>query len=376
MHPQFIEIMRMALDEGLRVDVLSNATWSESCSELFSHISPTRLLFLLNIDHPDNYSARMWERIQRNLASLQGRLGITLSFNVFEKQPRSDYILEIARQYGFKNIRLSLSLPVYNADNAFIPIEELHEVAPFVMQFTEKAEKQGVTVQFDNAVPLCIFTDEQAGKLLLHGVLDLKRNTHCEPIIDISPDLTIFSCFCLSQLANRKLSEFRTLEEAKEYFFQVWSVYQGVVYPMEKCYDCIYREKWGCQGGCLTYSIARDGGQRYTQPPAQAEKFISKPEYGLSLADDVILMHYDVPRETYLLRNTATGIDFEVDHRLQPLLPLLDGTRNNAELVQCLLGEENRSRSMQAFMLNVAAESLPDMFSGLIQQGFLKQVAR
>ena len=111
-----------------------------------------------------------------------GTSGVTLSLDVFEKQPRSDYILEIARHYGFNNIRLSLSLPVYKAENAFLPIEELREVAPFVMQFAEKAESLGISVQFDNAVPLCICTEEQAGKLLLHGVLDLKRNMRCEPI--------------------------------------------------------------------------------------------------------------------------------------------------------------------------------------------------
>ena len=86
------------------------------------------------------------------------------------------------------------------------------------------------------------FTDAQAGKLLLHGVLDLHRNTRCNPIIDIGPDLTIWSCFCLSGLANRKLNDFRTLQEAKEYFYEVWSVYQDKVYPMKKCNECLYRE--------------------------------------------------------------------------------------------------------------------------------------
>lgn len=376
LHPNFIEIIQMSLAEGMRVDVLSNATWSESCSDLFSRISPTRLLFLLNIDHPDNYAAGLWAQIQRNLAKLQGRQGVTLSFNVFEKKPRSDYILEIARHYGFNNIRLSLSLPVYKAENAFLPIEELHEVAPFVMQFAEKAESLGISVQFDNAVPLCIFTEEQAGRLLLHGVLDLKRNIRCEPIIDISPDLTIFSCFCLSQLANRNLNEFKTLEEAKNFFLQVWSVYQDAVYPLEKCHDCFYREKWGCQGGCLTYAITKDHGQRYEQLQAEAENVGFKPENGLALADDVILMRYDVPRETYLLRNTATGVGFELNHNLQHILPLLDGTRNNDELVRCFVSGESGSSTLQNFMQNVAAESLSSMFSGLIQQGFLKQVAR
>jgi len=376
LHPQFTEILRMALDEGMRVDVLSNATWSEGVGEFFSRISPTRLLFLLNIDHPDNYAAKIWGRIERNLERLQGRQGITLSFNVFEKEPRSDYILEIARRYGFKNIRLSLSLPVYQSENAFLPIEELPAVAPFVMRFSEQAEAMGISVQFDNAVPLCIFSEEQAGKLLLHGVLDLKRNMHCEPIIDIGPDLTTWSCFCLSGLANRSLREFQTLDQAKEHFYNVWSVYQGAVYPMEKCSTCAYREKWGCQGGCLTYTIAKDGGRRYEQMQAGAAGCALDPQAGLALADGVTLLHYDIPCETYLLRSAAMGIDFELNESLQPLLPLLDGTRTAGELARAFAGGGNGSSATQAFLQGVAAESLPAMFTSLLQQGFLKQIPK
>ena len=102
LHPQFNEIIQMALAAGMRVDVLSNATWTESTAELFARIPSSSLMFLLNIDHPDNYTPKIWSIIQRNLAGLEGHGGITLSFNVFEKQPRSEYVLEIARRYDIK----------------------------------------------------------------------------------------------------------------------------------------------------------------------------------------------------------------------------------------------------------------------------------
>ncbi len=378
LHPQFNEIIGMALAEGMRVDVLSNATWSESCAELFARISPTRLLFLLNVDHPDQYPASLWRRIQQNLEGLKYRRGVTLSFNVFEKNPRSDYILDIASRFGFQNIRLSLSLPVFGANNTFLPIETLPEVAPFVVRFARQAEAQGITIQFDNAVPLCMFTEEQAGWLLLHGVLDPKRNARCEPIIDIGPDLTIWSCFCLSQLANRNLTEFATLSEARDYFVNVWSVYQDSVFPMEKCYTCVYRQKWGCQGGCLSYAIAKDNGQRYNAAlPAQVvgDGSCFDPERCLALADDVTLAHYDLPEPTYLLHNKSTGVDFEVLTNLYPLLPLLDGHHTTPELVQAFTGISGPG-SLQTFMGGVAAESLPQILAGLVQQGFLKQVVR
>ena len=199
------------------------------------------------------------------------------------------------------------------AGNAHLSFNELHEVAPFVMRFVAQAEAQGVQVQFDNAVPLCIFDEAQTGVLLSHGVYDLRRNMRCDPIIDIGPDLTIWSCFCLSALKNRQLDEFATLADAQAYFRQVWSVYQGVVYPLEQCSDCYYREKWGCQGGCLTYAMMQDGGARYAAKPPEPVGVTLDPERALCLAEDVRVFHYDLPRPSILFRKTSANLDFAID---------------------------------------------------------------
>jgi MoaA/NifB/PqqE/SkfB family radical SAM enzyme len=82
LHPEFPRIVEMALGDEMRVDVLSNATWPEDYNDLFRRISPRRLFFLLNIDHPDNYAPAQWERIERNLAAVAARESVTLSFNL------------------------------------------------------------------------------------------------------------------------------------------------------------------------------------------------------------------------------------------------------------------------------------------------------
>ena len=233
---------------------------------------------------------------------------MTLSFNVHEKEPRGDYVLDVASRHGFRSVRLSLSLPVFKAANTFLPLEELHEVAPWILRFCDAAEERGIAVQLDNAVPLCMFTEQQAGRLVLRGVLELRRNMRCEPVIDIGPDLNVWSCSCLSQLANRNLAAFRSLADAKDYFSGVWNVYQGAVYPMQKCWQCAHRERWGCQGGCLSYAIATDGGRRYDRPPSEQERApLPSPERGIALADAVTLVRYDLPCESYLPSSSDTG---------------------------------------------------------------------
>lgn len=376
LHPQFNEIVQLAIAANMRVDVLSNATWSESTAALFERIPSKYLMFLLNIDHPDNYTPKQWELIQHNLNALSGRGGVTLSFNIFEKQPHSEYILDLANHYDFKYIRLSLSLPVLGAGNAYLPFEELPEAASFVMRFATNAEARGIGVQFDNAVPLCIFNETQMGYLLLHGVYDLNRNTRCNPIIDIGPDLTIWSCFCLSSLKNRKLDEFKNLADAQTYFRQVWSVYQDRVYPMTKCNTCFYRQKWGCQGGCLAYAIMKDGGRRFDAENPTTRKGNLHPEQLICLADDVRIFNYDIPKPICLLRKTSTNLDFEVADSFKPILSLLDGQRTLNEIIAALptpaIGSGNLSGYLQGWM----AASVPDLLDALLQQGFLKQIEK
>ena len=132
-------------------------------------------------------------------------------------------------------------------------------MAPFVVEFAGRAEQAGIQVGMDNAVPLCMFSYEQAGELMMKGVIDLKRNMRCEPVIDIGPDLKVWCCFCLSKMWNRHLDEFKNLEEVHTYFSKALGLYQGRLFPMEECNDCRYRDRWGCQGGCITHAVMKHG---------------------------------------------------------------------------------------------------------------------
>ncbi len=269
LHPLFPTILAMALAEGMRVDLLSNATWPEAYNALFARVSPRRLYFLLNIDHPVHYSPHVWQRIERNLAAVAGRGTVTLSFNLFEPQPSFDYLLDLIRTYGINKLRLSFSLPVVGTHNSHLALDECKKMGPFVVDLIRKVEALGVNAQMDNAFPLCVFNYEQAGELLMKGVIDLKRNAHCEPVIDIGPDLSVWCCFCLSRLWNRRLDEFEDLQAMQEYYKQGMEIYQGRLFPMDECGECRYRQQWGCQGGCLSYTIMKHGDVTAVEPTVE-----------------------------------------------------------------------------------------------------------
>lgn len=374
LHPEFPAIVRMALESGMRVDVLSNATWPESYNSMFSRISSQRLFFLLNIDHPDRYLPKLREKIERNLAAVAERGNVTLSFNVFQSQPRYEYILELARKYQVDKLRMSFSLPVVGANNAYLKLEDYKAMAPFLVEFVRRAEAVGVAVNMDNAIPLCMFTYEQAGELFMKGVVDYKRNASCEPVIDIGPDLKVWCCFCLSKLWNRHLDEFQNLGEIQDYYRKAMSLYQGRLYPMDECDQCRYREQWGCQGGCLTFAVMRHGEMSLESIATRQTNDEWQPGAVLALSEDVEIQEYDIPRKTYSVYNKASGLEMEVDASFQPLLGLLNGS-HSAQQVVARFAESSQNPLLQgpvaAFADGAMKQGANDLLLGLLHRGFL-----
>jgi radical SAM protein with 4Fe4S-binding SPASM domain len=374
LHPQFPRIMQLALEAGMRFDVLSNATWPESYNTLFNRISPRRLFFLLNIDHPDNYPPKIWDRIQGNLAEVARRGNVTLSFNIFETQPRSEYILDLVRSHGIDKLRMSFSLPVLGARNAYLKLEDQKRMAPFVMEFIRRAKALGVEVKFDNVVPPCMFSYEQAGELLLEGVLDLKRNMRCDPIIDIGPDLTVWCCFCLSKLWNRHLGDFQNLQEIQAYYREAMSLYQGRLFPMEECSTCQYRELWGCQGGCLTYTVMKHGELAVVNKPAEPASDGWQPGVVLALSPNVEIERYDIPEESYAVYDKTSGLEMEVGVSFQPLLTMLNGQYSAQQVVDRFAqnGQNLQPEGPLAVFAQLALkQAAQDLLLGLLHQGFL-----
>ncbi len=375
LHPEFRAILEMALRNGMRVDVLSNATWPESYNELFRRTSPRRVVFLLNIDLLERYAPNIWQRIEHNLAAICDRGSITLSFNLFEKQPRCEYLFELTRKYKIDKVRMSFSLPVVGANNACLRIEDYKDMAPFVVEFARRAEAEGVQVKMDNAVPLCMFNHEQAGELLLKGVIDLGRNMRCSPVIDIGPDLRVWCCFCLSKMWNRHLDEFNNLDEVRAHFQQAMGLYQDRLYPLEACNDCRWRKQWRCQGGCLTHTVLKYGELVGEIQPANGNFDHWKQGSVLALSPDVLVRRYDIPEESFAFTNQVSGMELEVDSSFEPLLRWLDGRRSPREVVDCYVADSAPPGAagigLQVLTQTALRRSANELLHNMLKQEFL-----
>ena len=374
MHPDFPEIVETTLQEGLHLDVLSNATWPETCNRLFNRISPDNLSFLLNIDHPTNYQSPVWKNIHRNLAAVAPLRSITLSFNIFETRPRYEYIFDLVKTYHIDKIRLSLSLPVIGARNAHLPFEDLKRMGPIVVEFARQAADLGAKVSLDNAAPLCMFSYEQAGELLLRGVLDLTRNARCEPIVDIGPDLTVWCCFCLSMLWNRRLSDFECLQEIVEYYKGIMGSYQDKLYPLDECDRCPYRKEWGCQGGCLSYTILKHGDAVPFEAAADASPGEWRPSDILALHPEAEVCSYDIPDLRSVVTRRSADIQMTLDRSFIPLLTFLDGAHSSQDVLNSFLdsGGDRRMRGpVEAFATKAMEDGAKKLLLGMLHRGLL-----
>jgi radical SAM protein with 4Fe4S-binding SPASM domain len=373
LHPQFEEIVQNVLAEGLDIDLLSNATWSDEHTALFHKISPAHLRFLLNIDHPSSYTKQLWKRIRTNLAAIAGRKGITLSFNIFEKDPRYGYVLDLASEFAIPYLRVSFSLPVVGVKNAALPLSDYFKVSGKILEMAREAEKRGISMRLDNAVPLCIFSFEEVGELLMKGVLNLEKNARCKPIIDIAPDLTVCNCFCLSMLHNRSLTEFSTLEELYRYYEALFRHYQDDVFSMERCLDCEYRRLWGCQGGCTAFYV---GNSDTVLLDAREKKDCVEltNDTKVALADDVSVTKYTLPETSYTLKKSGRQ-PIEVTAPFERLLQLLGEPRSVTEILRSHLPDLiDNPDPIDLFEQQTVDETLKGMLTGMLCENYIEIV--
>ncbi|MCE8422596.1 MAG: radical SAM protein [Candidatus Methanoperedens sp.] len=372
-HPKFEEILIKILGKGIYVNVLSNALWNHEKNKLFSNISPTKVGFLLNIDHPGTYGPGDLERIEENLFALEGRGNVTLSFNIFEKVPQCEYIFDIVSKHSFTNIRLSFSMPVLfgKSRNIYLPIEDYSALTPFVMNFVRRAEASGVCVRMDNTVPLCMLSPDELGELLLKEVLDRRRNFTCFPAIDIGPDLSVWRCFGTSGLFNKRLEEFNSLNEVYEYYEMIFKPFKSKVFPMKKCYDCKYGREGLCQGGCLGFSTSKYMELNKMPVEITDEEIVyMKPK----LSEEIEIRKYEIP-DTSLILSLKNKEMLEINPLMEHLLNLFDGKRTIGEVMEIYaqkITQVGQNEDMlDGFLIDIASQEVIPTIRKLMDREFL-----
>ncbi len=250
LHPEFGLLVDKILAAGFGLSLFTNGLMPLKALDYLTQMDNQKLHMVVNINQPDDCKPAESEQLAHTLAKLGHRAG--LGFNIYKPQPAFEFLLEAIDKYKlYKYIRLSMAQPILKADNDYLPLQEYSKLAPQLVKFASQCDKSDIKLAFDCGFILCMFSEEQLGRLYLYNV---SLGFYCAPAIDIGPDLDLWRCFPLSKVYNRNLDEFENYRQIIDFYqqkFEPFSLFGG----LPECSQCKYRRRRQCSGGCLSYKI-------------------------------------------------------------------------------------------------------------------------
>jgi radical SAM protein with 4Fe4S-binding SPASM domain len=252
LHPYFEAIVQGLLDKDFQVQIFTNGIIPDRALSFLKTIPRERMHCVININPLKSYEKQKWERVERTLATLGA--SASLGFNIDRVDFSCSFLFDLIKQHQLKKyLRLGIAQPILEAGNRFVPFHQYQDLAPRIMQLVEKADRQNIVVMFDCGFTLCMFTPAQLGRLYLARAM---LTFHCNPAIDIGPDLTVWHCFPLSSIENVSLEQYKNAEETIDYYRQRLAPYKRMG-ASERCRHCRYLLRGQCSGGCLAHTIGR-----------------------------------------------------------------------------------------------------------------------
>jgi len=257
LHPHFVDFTTYLLERNFHVNVFTSGIMSDQklmeCQQFLSGFPPEKLSFTCNMNHPDISSPNETERINKFL-SVFGHL-TTPGYNIYQADFDIEFIFQTINNYNLRrHLRVGLAQPIPGEINRYVQIDDLKKMAKKFAGYFDLFERFNIIPGFDCGVPMCLFTDEELGKLfkLNKGRLSFG----CGPAIDIGPDMMVWSCFPLSNFHKRSLFEFNSLQEIGNFYNNLHAKIRTEIGGIfEECDNCPQRYNELCMGGCIAHSL-------------------------------------------------------------------------------------------------------------------------
>ena len=257
LHPDFIDFVLYLHQRNFNVNVftngiLSNKRWEEAKKYLLK-IPVENLSFVCNYNHPDSSTEKESQQINRFLETFSKY--ISLSFNLYRQDFDFTFLVDAIHTYGLKrHIRLGLAQPIPGEKNECLSLNEIRGIGGKFRNQLALLEANRVSIGFDCGMPLCVFSEEDLGRLfkLNRG----RMKFYCEAAIDIGPDMQVWACFPLSNYERKSLYDFDSVAEVKKHFAQQHNDLRkkrsGI---FEECETCVHFTEKLCAAGCPAHHI-------------------------------------------------------------------------------------------------------------------------
>jgi radical SAM protein with 4Fe4S-binding SPASM domain len=267
LHAEFDVFLEYMISRGFAVHVFTNGMIGESTLNALHvliskwQLTRRRLKFIINVNEDRYRTANEKDLQAKTFADLHDFS--TLSFNIFERDCHLDFLVDLVTENKLiPEIRLGLAAPISGngngkqTKNRFLPAEDYPLIAKKIMALSLLCQENAVDLVLDCGFPLCMFSDEEIGKLYKNKT---QLKFVCHPIPDIDPDLNVFHCYPLLGYFPQKLTHFHHLKDIYTYFYSLLAKRSKRPGIFETCGECEYRHRGMCGGGCKGHYIDNPG---------------------------------------------------------------------------------------------------------------------
>ena len=270
-HPLFEEFIRLlVLDNRAKsIVVYTNGLLID---RYFDILCNHKVSMLINCNAPEDIGCDKYNHLCENIDYLVNtrlhRDHITLGINMYKEDFSYKYIIDMLRRFGFKHVRISITVPNANDTRNSDAFKYFSGMKPRLLMFMHEALGNGIIPSFDcNKIPSCLLSDQEL-KQFDQYLDDAFIKTHiqksniqspivrCSPVIDIRQDLSAVRCFGLSTCTKQNIEDYRGIADLREYYINEIDSFAYNTSYSTQCRNCFSRKTRKCMGGCLAFKIA------------------------------------------------------------------------------------------------------------------------
>lgn len=258
LHPHIAEFIVYLNKRGFFVTIFTSGIMADQkfdlfAQKLFSRGDELNVGFVCNVNDPTLSKKSEVEKVKKFLSVFGDRC--SLSFNIYRLDFSLDFLLDYIVEYGLnRHIRFGLAHPIPGAKNIYIEPKDFGIVRDTLMKSFNVMSKLDITPGFDCGFPMCMFSDDDLGKIFKCSWGQL--SFQCGPAIDIGTDLSCWACFPLSDFHKKSLCDFNSYRELHDFYFQkMMEVRNEVRGIFSDCDSCNLNKVGLCSGGCLAHIL-------------------------------------------------------------------------------------------------------------------------
>lgn len=262
LHPEFVNFILYLIERNFKLTVFTSGIMSpkklEEAEKYLVPVDDKKLSFVCNVNSPGISTKKEIERVSEFLKIFHSKS--VLSFNIYNIDFDMNFLFEYIKKFDLKrNIRLGLAHPIPGVANEYISAENFDTLMERLASFLPHFESKKIAAGFDCGFPSCKFPDEILGRFVRLS----KSDSHfikfvCNPIVDIGPDMTVWSCFPLSNINRKSIYDFNSLLEIRDHYLKLHNTVREIETGIyDECRTCPHLETKQCSGGCIAHIISK-----------------------------------------------------------------------------------------------------------------------